>query len=481
MRRIPLPALWALIGLIAVLVVLVFVRPLDHDESQYVAATLLARHHRIYADFAYLQTPLQPLLFAPLIGVWALVELRLINALLGAATAGFVYAGCCAAGADRRPALLAATLFACCDAFLFASTVARNDMLPACLLASALWLALKQYGDRNSVVRAAAIGFLLSAATAAKLSYAMPALAYGALALIDRRHRPGWLILGAVPPALLVAATWAGAPAAFAFDVLRFPTAAPEQFYATQGAFKLTLIGRILDTLKFLALGPALLAAVFVAHDRRRDRIATLLDVMILAGLIAAILPAPTWRQYLLVMLVPLFVRLSIMPTLASPAKGLRLAIGVFSVAGIVPSLVAVAMAVSSGPPLVTALEDGRALKAAMDRLGVNGLVATLSPQLVAATGRPIDPRFAAGPFFFRSAGLLSPADERRFTLIGHSAAAAQLAERPPAAILVGGEGAWTSGDPHLDAAMARIAQRRGWRGVAVTGTPLTLYLPDRR
>ncbi|MGN6279924.1 MAG: ArnT family glycosyltransferase [Sphingomonas sp.] len=481
MRRISPPAVWAFVGLIAALIVLAFVRPLDHDESQYVAATLLAQHHRIYADFAYLQTPLQPLLFAPLVGNWALVELRLINALLGAATAGFVYAGCRTAGADRRPALLAAILFACCDAFLFASTVARNDMLPACMLAAMLWLSVRQCGDRSSAVRAVTIGFLLSAATAAKLSYAMPALAYGALALIDRRHRPGWLILGAVPPALLVAATWAGAPAAFAFDVLRFPTAAPEQFYATHGAFKLSLLGRILDTLKFLALGPALLAALLVARDRQRDRIATLLAVMTLAGLIAAILPAPTWRQYLLVMLVPLFVRLSIVPAIASPAKALRIAAAIFVAAGVAPSLVALAMAISSGPPLVTAIEDGRALEATMDRLGVTGPIATLSPQLVAATGRPIDPRFAAGPFFFRSTGLLSPGDERRFALLGHASAAAQIAEHPPAAILVGGEGAWTSGDPHLDGAMAMIARQRGWRGIAVTGTPLTLYLPDPR
>ena len=49
------------------MVLLALIRPLKHDESQYVAAAVLTAHGQmLYCDFAYLQTPLQPFLFAPL-------------------------------------------------------------------------------------------------------------------------------------------------------------------------------------------------------------------------------------------------------------------------------------------------------------------------------------------------------------------------------------------------------------------------------
>ncbi|MGN6269224.1 MAG: ArnT family glycosyltransferase [Sphingomonas sp.] len=479
-RRSSLPEVSALLGLLAVLVVLAFARPLDHDESQYVAAAQLARHGVIYRDFAYLQTPLQPLLFAFLSGAWAFPGTRLLNAVLGTASVALVYGASRAGGTERRAAFVAAGLFACCDIFLFSATVARNDMLPACLFSAALCLMVRQVRGEGSRATALAIGLLLSAATAAKLSYAVPALAYGGLALIDRRHRPIWLVIGALPPAGLVAMTWLAAPDAFAFDVLRFPTAAPEQFYAAGRAWKLALWARALDLLKFLALGPGLLAAGLVLKDRRRERLAVMLEVMIVAGLIAAILPAPTWRQYLLVMLPPLFVRLSLFATIVRPPRGLAAAATLFVVAGIAPSLLALIAASRSGLPLLAAIDDGRALRTAMDRYHVAGPVATLSPQFVPATGRPIDPRFAAGPFFFRSTGLLSAADERRFALVGRATAAAQFEARPPAAIVTGGEGPWTSGDAALDGALAEIAQAQGWRAVAVPGTPFTLHVRGR-
>ena len=56
-------------GLLAVLLCLLAIaRPVDHDESQYVAAATLSGAGLIpYRDYAYLQTPLQPLLFAPIV------------------------------------------------------------------------------------------------------------------------------------------------------------------------------------------------------------------------------------------------------------------------------------------------------------------------------------------------------------------------------------------------------------------------------
>ncbi|MGN6374226.1 MAG: hypothetical protein ACTHMG_01590, partial [Sphingomonas sp.] len=170
---------WALPGLVPLLILFAVARPLDHDESQYVAAAVLARHGLVYRDFAYLQTPLQPLLFAPLaalLGAWTFPGLRLVNALLGAAAVVLVERSARAAGVARRGALAAAGLFASCDIFLFSANVARNDMLPALLATAALWLLVRLARDRGGAGHAALAGLLLSAATAAKLSYAIPAL-----------------------------------------------------------------------------------------------------------------------------------------------------------------------------------------------------------------------------------------------------------------------------------------------------------------
>ena len=480
MRLPRFSAWWALAGLALLLALLAFARPLDHDESQYIAAAVLARGGLPYRDFAYLQTPLQPLLFAPLTalaGAWTFPVLRLVNAVLGAAAVAFVYAGARAAGASPRNAGTGAALFAACDAFLFSANVARNDMLPALLLSAALWLLLIDSEKRRVTAgRALAIGLLLSAATATKLSYALPALAVGGLALIDRRYRPAWLVLGALPPALLVAWTWHQAPDAFAFDVLRFPTAAPEQFYAVSNPWKLTALGRVIDVLKFLALGPALLALVIVARDRRRGRAVLLLDLLILAGLIAAILPAPTWRQYLLPALPPLFVRLALAIEAGKLRRGVRIAGAIFVAAGLAPSLAMLGASAITGLPLVTAIEHGRALRAALGDAHIDGRVATLSPQFIAATDAAIDPRFAAGPFYFRSTGLTDPGSAAAFRLVDSKAWPEALSVDPPAALLVGGEGAWTSGNPALDEAFAAAARSRGWRETTVPGTPFRLY-----
>jgi hypothetical protein len=51
------------------LVALAILRPVDHDESQYVAAARLTAAGLLpYRDYPYFQTPLQPFLFAPLAG-----------------------------------------------------------------------------------------------------------------------------------------------------------------------------------------------------------------------------------------------------------------------------------------------------------------------------------------------------------------------------------------------------------------------------
>lgn len=473
MRSLTPFRLWLLLAL--ALAALAMARPIDHDESQYVAAAVLSAHGLMpYRDFAYLQTPLQPLLLAPvagLAGIWTWPALRLVNALLGAAAVGFVYRAARIGGAGQRVGLSATGLFACSDILLFSIGTARNDALPVALLAGALPFIVA--ADRGAATKLTAMlaGLLLAGAAATKISYALPAAAYGLYALRHRRHRPQFLVIGALPALSLVAGTWWTSQDAFVAEVLRFPSLAPGEYYAAAGRlWKLSYAAKAIDTLKFLALGPALLAVILCVRDRRASRLEAI-DWMAIAGLIAALLPFPTWRQYLLPMLPPLFVRLALVLETRPPGRAAIGAGGVFAAAGLIPSLLAL-----SAWPMAAAMRSGTAIGAALTRAHVLEPVATLSPQFLPAARRLPDPRFATGPFYFRSNTLFLPAEEARFGLVSQARLASGLAIRP-AAILTGGEGAWTSGDDRLDARLADWAGRAGYTRVDVPDTRFRLYI----
>jgi hypothetical protein len=448
---------WAAL-LVLLFVALAILRPVDHDESQYVAATVLSGHGLLpYRDYAYLQTPLQPLLFAPMAwvaGAWTWPVLRLLNALLGVVTVIATVGAARRAGAGPQMALVAGGLFAACDILLFSVGTARNDALPAACLAVALWLIAGEQTARRAVL----IGLLLSAAAAAKISYALPAAAYGLVTLVDRRRWPGFVALGAVPATALVAALAAVSPEGFWFGAVHFPAAAPADWYAAR-PWKLSMAAKAVDTLKFLALGPALLALVAVIRGRAW---AGVVGWLLAAGLLAAVLPTPTWRQYLLPALPALFVLLACAWTRTPPTKAWRIAATVFSVAGLAPSVAALA----EGEAMPTAFAEGAAIHAAMDRARVAGPVATLSPQFLSFTGRLPDPRFAAGPFFFRGRAIVPEGDEQGLHVLSRGRLDRAFAAEPPQAILTGAE-AWTSGDARLDAVLDRWAAANGYRAVA--------------
>ena len=471
------PQLALLAGTGVLLGLLALARPIDHDESQYVAATVLAWHGLPYRDFGYLQTPLQPMLLAPvaaLAGGLAWPALRLANALFGALTLVGCYGAAREAGVADRTALIVTGLLGLCDIFLFGAAVARNDALPAACLAGALWLAMRAAAGRDTMAGAMLAGLLLSAAGAAKISFVLPALVYGGYALWDRRHRPVALAAGALPMIALVALTDAAAPGAFMFGVFTFPALAPAEWYRTANPWKLTMAAKAVDTLKFLALGPALPALAIVTARRAQDRRAILLDLLILAGLVAALLPEPTWRQYLAPVLPPLFVRLAMAWQARPPGRATRVALAVFAGAGLATTVEGLIR--QHGMTMADALRQGLAIGETARAANVAGPVATLSPQFLPAASLAIDPRFAAGPYYFRTLALLDPALERPYRLV--SRARLDFGTDPPAAILIGGEGPWTSGDAGDDLALERYATARHWRRRDVPGGPFRLYTP---
>lgn len=481
-------------GAVLLLLLFAWVRPIDHDETQYVAAVALTPRLLPYRDFAYLQTPLHPLLFGPfatLVAGHLWEALRAANALIGAAMLWFVYRAQRETGVAPTTALIATALLAACDSFLFGAATARNDILPALFESIGIWLLIRSYVRPAGWGSSFLIGLLMTAAAAAKISYALPLAAMLPILILDRiwgdrRLRWPWLALGvliAASPVALLALLY---PDGFAFGVLRFPATAPSLWYeATGQGWKLGVPAKALDMVKFLALGPALVALWILARrllsgDSKAWRINLVpayLDVLIVAGLIAAILPTPTWRQYLVPLLPPLFIHLGLIIDQKRPARRTMIALLVTALAGLGPSLLALT---SAGwlreSPLAQATSEAHHIGDAVRAAGAEGTAAGLSPSYWVDSGLPVDPRFAAGPFLFRMTGLLSPGEKRALHVISLDNYQAELRRQPPDLLITGAEPAQITGTATLDGALDGFAISNGYRRIYTPGSRLTVY-----
>jgi 4-amino-4-deoxy-L-arabinose transferase-like glycosyltransferase len=463
----------------------VLVRASNHDESQYVAAIALMRGGWPYVDFAYLQTPLQPLLLAPLAWLpagWLHLAARSANGLFGFATVAILYLAL--RRRTKMPSLLAALgALVCTDAFLLASSLARNDALPMMLLAAAIAALLRGLDGRQRRWFALA-GLALGLAVSAKINAALPAAGAGLFLLLRFRRIGGAAILafgaGALAgllPTLVMALV---APAEFRFDVFTYSLAAPALWWSDLGqAADLDPMHRIAKLIAFAALGASLPALAAAVLDRRRgddDRL--LLDLMIAGGVVAAYLPVPFFTQYLVPLLAPLFARFAL--ALESLDGLLRRRLLVATAIGCVAGLVVAFGVRFSRFDVVDSIRLGRQVEV----LAGGGPVVTLSPERIAGGSLRLDPRFAAGPFLYRTHGDLGRLAESRGRAVALDGLAGALDAKPPSVVLVGGE-AERRGQVYpdgLDEPLVRWAADRNYRPVNLESGFTALVAPvDRR
>jgi glycosyl transferase family 87 len=458
-------------------------RPINHDEGQYVGAIALMRSGLPYRDFAYLQTPLQPLVLAPLSFLsagWLLVGARVANALFGWLSLALLLFGL----RGRTPhwaAIAAVVALGCSDVFLFGCSVARNDALPMLLLSAAVALVLQARTPGKRTCFTA--GLLLGLATSAKISFALPAAAAGLFLLSQWRETGGRPILlfaagglaGLLPTAILALF----APEQFYFDVFTYSLEAPQQWWASVGhAGLLTSWGKLHGLLKYSLNGAILSAILVVALDRRRVPRLLLLDCMIVGGLITAYLPTPAFRQYLLPLLPPLFARLAI--TLGHLQPKLRrvtlLCLGGFSIAGLSTTAANVRRSAGSGSELVRAVAVGRAVA----QLSRGGAVATLAPELVGGSNVHLDHRFVTGPFLFRTHGALA-GKALRLGFSPNWQRVQLLRDHSPSAIVLGTEAEpWQPMHPHgLDWYLERWARDRNYSEHKLAGGVSLFLAPN--
>jgi hypothetical protein len=181
-----------------------------------------------------------------------------------------------------------------------------------------------------------------------------------------------------------------------------------------------------------------------------------------LGALTAAWAPTPSWRQYLLPLLPPLFAWLALRLTQRPlRLRALWLVIGLFALAGLARPLRDLTGTVRNGSPILDAEQRAHAIAAALPRPDT---VTTASIHAGLDSRHDLDPRLATGVFVLRNHSLLDAARAARFRVLTRETLFAQLDRRPPHAILTGIEQRDDMlGEPG-DAELARYAAARGYR-----------------
>lgn len=490
-----------------------------HNEQMYVAAAyLLTQGKRLYEDFAFVQMPYSPLVYALVYSVtgsgFYLLKAKLVNFLWMALGAGLLFARGRRAANDTLLALVLLVFYFANYYLLRAAIEASNYAMPIALALLAYWLWLRGAEGRMDTRLASGLtGLALAGAVGAKLYYATLALPFGVALLLYPRDWPmrrritgGLLpliaggIIGLLPVLRYALRDWTN----FAFNNLGFHLVNAE--WRMQNGFQDTL-GLKLDTARDLLVNPnflvielwlavALLLLWQTARwqtgrqqtgwDRWPAPGVLLGGLTSVTALVTAFTPTPLFPQYF-AMPVPFFLvwMAELYGQAARPARDLlvRLALiaAVFAILPVWPrhtrtwERFAAADEPWSG---IVSVGESHTIRQAMTAQGAweqetPPKLATLSPILALETHIPFYPELATGSFLLRVGDLLTEAERARYVAAAPSTLGARLAADPPAAILIGDEG-------DAEAPLRQFAEEQGYIRAELDLTSGELWLRPR-
>jgi hypothetical protein len=186
------------------------------------------------------------------------------------------------------------------------------------------------------------------------------------------------------------------------------------------------------------------------------------------AVLLFALIPTPTWLQYLYAPYALLLFAYSqgTAYLAAHSAQWRRPSLALFAIIAIASTVAAAPKYLALIPTLgvdawvpVEVHEAGLELRLAV----AGGRVATLSPVFVDEAGLEIYSPLASGPFALRISGLLSEPERERYGVLSTSDVTRLLTKEPPGAIVVGYEA-------ELDGVFTEFAKERGYRESPLAG-----------
>ncbi|WP_438033868.1 hypothetical protein [Sorangium sp. So ce204] len=486
------------------------------DESMYVTAGALAQDGELYGDFAYLQAPVLPLLYAALFRSAAPGHDYLHVARV--VTFCFLLAGVVAIYAATRRLLgpshraapaLAATLFAGNHIIGQRAGSSCNDMAALTLCVAGVCCLLPPVGAPAPprLGRALLAGFLVALGVSTKIYHA-PLLALSPVLLLacsqaapprDRLGAPflsylGGAMLGLAPVFIELAREGR----VFVFNVITYHTV-NSRWRVMDSHHYTSLSGKaraLWDVLAMPTAGMlvALLAALVLVvawtawRDRRPLRTVFPADAAVLASLagaafVTALVTSPVWGHYFM-MVVPLSLLAgaacyrSLAQRPASPWlrvwSALAIAVALFHGVRLARYLPHLARPTGWRPAEVHAegLRLRDAIVAAGGARAASGRVATLFPLYAVEGGLPVYPELATGAFLYR-VGDLVPASVRAAVVATSPLTIGELLERePPGAILVGFET-----EHGLEAPLLRYAREHHYREAAAGRLKGTLYV----
>jgi hypothetical protein len=486
--------------LFLLLVGLAMRRHFNHDEHQFVAsAAVIAQYGLLpYRDFPYFHVPNLSFLYAL---VFQFTDFLLLGARMVSSVSSWLLMVLLCITALRwlrnlRPnerlgvGLLLTLLLTHIPSFRHASGAAWNHDLPVLLtlLASTLQVAWLRRTTRPAFWLLP-IGWLAGSAAGIRSSYllTLPVFALALFLGLNWRQRQfwfslAWLGIGSLAAVLPVLYTFWQAPAEFLFgnwSYARLNTA----YYAAVGTTAPMSIGhKGVQTLLYLLepgnlLVTALAGAALVRSQWRiRFNPELLFLLLLLASLLAgAFAPTPLQPQYIYALFPTLaLLLLAALARTAQPRFSLR-AIGA---AGLVTVLLALPRDVEGLAILFEPAEwlplKVHARGEYLASLAGEEPVVTLAPTYVLEGKKPIDPAFVTGPFGWRVAPLLEPAERARFGLKGAEELAARSGTAPPQAILTGIH----DNDAESEQALLDYAAAQGYAPMAFPGQGTLWLLP---
>lgn len=448
-----------------------------HNEQMYVAAGyLLAQGQRLYQDFAFVQMPYTPWVYAGVNlltgGGSYLLKAKLVNYAWMVLAAGLLGARVRQIAGTGLAALLLVAFLA--NYYLLKATVeASNYTMPLALGLLAYGLLLRGLERRGATwLLCLGAGLALGGAIGAKLYYAALAVPFGLVALglplgigwrlrFMRQLLPLALgtLVGLLPVLGYALRDWDR----FAFNNLGYHLT--NTLWRAQHGFTDMAWGAKWETARDLMtnpnLAPLLLWLVLAgllwwngrADHTFRPRAGTwLAGLCTLAAMLAAFSPQPLFSQYFAMPLPFLLLWIAevaapLPPEQARLLRGFGVAVALVAVLAVLPRHTGSLAQLLRGEPTAgqEAVATGAAIRAAIETRGADGdgpaYVATLSPVMALEGGLPFYPEFATGSFVYRIGDLLTPEERARYIATSPTTLVAQLDAQPPAAIYIGGEG----------------------------------------
>lgn len=464
-RRDLLLASASLLVVLALVFAGAFMRDLNHDEHQFIApAALFLRAGLLpYRDFPCFHTPDLIFVFAALFTTTThyLLAARSFNAGCASLLLLLVFVFGVRRFHHWFVALGFVAILALNPFFRFTAGRAWNHDLPTLALVVAFLAFLRAERSGRAFLWLVLCGAGVGLAAGTRLSFA-PMVAPFVLAIccfpsVDRNrllslaHFGDGLALALLPVGLL----FAFAPRQFLFDNFTYNHTINLLYREATVPREIAFWNKLSFPFQFFLRSPAdvVLIAGFVWFAWRpwwrsgwtgwkQDRELTLLMLLLPFIFLGSWAPTPSYRQYYYPF-VPFFL-LGAMIGLAREPSWRWLSLPRMIWLTVIVSLLETAPSLPSplgqlAPanwPVSRLHANAQAIAALVPR----GRVLTLAPLFPLEAGREIYPEFATGPFAWRTASFMKPADRARFDFIGPAKLDDYLADDPPAAVLTGFE-----------------------------------------